>query len=241
MIINLIPNMPEDWKEGDPAPWRKALGYPWKRLVKKPNDSQYGGSTDFNVSIPGTDIPWNGLDTLKNLLGTIKSQCYSEIVVVDTKSFLNFNVSQFDPDHNKHGRSLLNPDELEIIAEITGMWCGGLAIRVYQGQPKLSLTRQEQETKNLILMYEENVRQGLMLEQKGELLPSAKLKNLAQNYDLVVNEGGEGYNPYSQSMSQEDFDYAKKRLEELQLEATYTNLDVDSPQKKQKSKAKMGM
>ncbi len=96
----------------------KHLGYPWKRLVKKPNDSQYGGPTVFNVSIPGIDIPWNGLDTLKT------------------------------------GRAI---------------------IHIPNRCPKKTLITQ------------------------------------------------------------------KKRLEELQLEAIYTNLDVDSPQKKQKSKAKMGM
>ncbi len=35
MIINLIPNMPEDWKEGDHAPWRKAFGVSLETSCKK--------------------------------------------------------------------------------------------------------------------------------------------------------------------------------------------------------------
>jgi hypothetical protein len=95
------------------------------------------------------------------------------------------------------------------------MWPGGLEIKICKGTPILAPTKQELKDERDRAEYEHVVQKGAELDLAGKLLPSAEIKRLRRNYNMTMNEGGEGYNPYDSMISKEYFEFAQKELARL--------------------------
>lgn len=216
LLINFIPDMPEGWKEGDPAPWRDAQGYPWASLVLVTDENSWGGErVDRENSTPGIDLPWRGVDSVREVISQISGLAGADIVVLARGIGLYEEISHHDPDPSRHNRRIRNKGEMETLANVIGMWPGGLKIEICRGTPVLAPTEQELADARSRKDYEHAIQRGAELELAGKLLPAAEINRLRRNYNLAMNEGGEGYNPYDSMISKEYFEFAQKELARL--------------------------
>ncbi|MEY3787974.1 MAG: hypothetical protein RLZ75_2181 [Pseudomonadota bacterium] len=161
-VINFITQ--EAFDKNDLS-YRNAMGYPWSKLVKI--EGSVWGKTDFDNSIPGQDVRWDD-DALADQINKLKIIHGADLVVVDYK----------------FGDKI----DGEIVASLTGLWCGGLEMVAYLPSKKEELAETEATEETVINPAYSN----MTFEQ---------IKTAETAWDNLQNEGTtEGFNPYRDNL-----------------------------------------
>jgi len=145
-------------------------------------DNDLFSPVDFDKSIPGEDHRWPGPDSVEQVveavLKELEKEHGSELIIAEKCHYSSFCTE------TEKGK-LANLEELTVLATLNGLWPGGFNICIYQGTPTYVPHKKE-------LPAFDTAPNPL-----AAIMTAKELKNKRKWIDEVINEGGEGYNPYA--------------------------------------------
>ena len=111
-VVNII--TPDDWDQhhGDHG-WRSRLGYSW---------------LDYDAGKPGVDIRGD-YSTIVEVISDL-AEIHGEVFAVEDAGYFSLDMQGNKLPWHSIGRQI---DDVQLVARINAMWCGGNQYRVYKG------------------------------------------------------------------------------------------------------------
>jgi hypothetical protein len=194
-VYNIVAEdlMPDGWQEGDPAPWRKALGYGWA-VMKKTAPYTYEGVK------PGRDVRHEGKKTLEGIINELREQ-YGLILVTRNDYITGF------PGYTEEEGREVDTTHLTPVASINSLWCGGMQRIVYTAPDEetlkaaIGLTEEEKRQKQRDLDDLRDAKEILSIPRERIFADAEAARRWRKQYNEVANEGGDGYIPRTTTLA----------------------------------------